>query len=438
MFVLRRFILFVLIFSAFTLICLDSYSLDHTVRTVYFMPVDSDDRSDWLDLDTIMKNAQLLYKNELDRHGFPDKTFRLETDQNNRVIVHKINGIYNKLHYRSNTMNSVIDEIRNKFDNDERNIYIVVMAGMDLVESGISAGIASAKPGGWSVQARDHGYALSAETTRGDVEQVIIHELGHTFGLWHIVLYDRSDQIMGGYGKLLSLHEARWLSKNHYFNDRFNFSFAPSISNFHKPEALNNNLIQFRIDVSDPQGLHQAYIFKNSDILGWDYIEGVNDSATFDIDRWLVSGSDQYIWVQIMDNDGNWVWHRMHYELPDQQEFEDGRKHLTIRNKNDINALIPLNSENEWCGWENAGIYEKMHGGSTPDLPNWYVDFPKMDDWTHWFYSHAKSRFVYDVSHAEYNRFESYFYMPNPCNDQASVKIICFADNIQIYESEVL
>ncbi len=61
-----------------------------------------------------------------------------------------------------------------------------------------------------------------------------------------------------------------------------------------------------------------------------------------------------------------------------------------------------------------------------------------MNDWTHWFYSHAKSRFVYDVSHGEYNRFESYFYMPNPCNEKGSVKVICFADNIQIYESEVL
>lgn len=28
--------------------------------------------------------------------------------------------------------------------------------------------------------------------------------------------------------------------------------------------------------------------------------------------------------------------------------------------------------------------------------------------------------------------------MPNPCNEKGPIKVICFADNIQIYESEVL
>ena len=57
------------------------YSLEpYTVRTVYFMPTDSIDRSDWLDLDNIMKSNQNVYRNEMDRYGFPDKTFRLELD----------------------------------------------------------------------------------------------------------------------------------------------------------------------------------------------------------------------------------------------------------------------------------------------------------------------------------------------------------------------
>ena len=72
------------------------------MRTVYFMPSNSINRSDWLDLDNIMKNNQEVYRNEMDRHRFPDKTFRLETDNQGQVIVHKFNGKHNKRNYSGN------------------------------------------------------------------------------------------------------------------------------------------------------------------------------------------------------------------------------------------------------------------------------------------------------------------------------------------------
>ena len=409
----------------------------YSIQTVYFIPNDSEDKSAWLDLGDIMKNIQSVYQNEMDRHGFPSKTFRLETDNKGDVIVHKFKGKHNKAHYGGGTIGIVIDELRDSGFSNERTIYAIVMAGMNALQSNTALGVASARPGGWFIEGKDHGYALSAETTKEQVERIMMHELGHTFGLWHIALYDPSDQIMGS-GKKLSLHESRWLSKHHYFNDVFNFSFAPSISNFHKTEVLDNNHIRFRIDASDPEGLHQIYVAKNTNILGWDYIKGVNDSSNFDIGRWFVSDVEEPIWVQLMDNNGNWVWYQKYYKLPIQEELEDGKKYLTIRNKDDINSLTPLNNENEWCGWANAGIFEKIPHAAAPNLPDWYLDFPNMNDWTHWFYSHAKSRFVYDVSNQEYNRFESHFYMPNPCNGVASVKVICFADGKQIYQSEVL
>lgn len=409
----------------------------YSVRTVYFMPTDSIDRSDWLDLNDIMKNVQSTYRDEMNRHGFPNQTFRLETDHNNRIIVHKFNGRHNKAHYSGNTIGLVTNEIKHKF-NDERNIYMVVMAGMDALQSGFAAGIASARPGGWFIEGKDHGYALSVETTKDHVERVIMHELGHTFGLWHIALYDPSDQIMGS-GRKLSEHESRWLSKSYYFQDNWIPSFAPSISHFHKPQSLNNNHIQFNIDVSDPEGLHQAYVAsQNTNIVGWDYLGGINDTVTFDVGRWLVSDDTQPIWIQVMDNNGNWLWYQQYYKLPKQEEFEDGTKYLTIRNKRDVNSLTPVNGENEWVGWQNAGIFEKIHGGVPPNLPDWYLDFPNMDKWEHWFYSHANSRFVYDISGKQYNRFESHFYMPNPCNRVASVRVICFADDIEVYQSEIL
>ena len=64
---------------------------------------------------------------------------------------------------------------------------------------------------------------------------------------------------------------------------------------------------------------------------------------------------------------------------------------------------------------------------------------PKLDEWNSWFYSHAIARFVYDISAWEFNRFEAYFYLPNPCNQNtADVEVICFAADVEIYRSEIL
>lgn len=408
----------------------------YTVRTLYFMPSDSIDKSDWLNLDNIMKTNQEVYRSEMDRHGFPGKTFRLETDNQGQVIVHKFNGRHNKAHYSGDTMSLVRQELQVRF-NDKKNIYVIVMAGMPALQSGQAGGVASASPGGWWNKGEDHAYVLSGETTKANTEQVILHELGHAFGLWHIVLYDPQEFILGS-GKKLSLHEARWLSKSYYFNDRWIFGFAPSIVKFHGAEAFGDDDIRFRVGVSDPNGLHQAYAFLNTNIVGWDFLNGNNDIAMFDIERRHVENNTT-LWIQLMDNHGNWLWYDKNYILPEQPiSVNDGTlKYLTIRDKR-IDSLVPINNENEWCGWEHAGIFEKQPNRPRPRLPDWYVDVPKLNEWDSWFYSHAKSRFVYDISDGEYTQFVADLYLPNPCGVTASIQIICFADDEEIYRSGIL
>ena len=63
---------------------------------------------------------------------------------------------------------------------------------------------------------------------------------------------------------------------------------------------------------------------------------------------------------------------------------------------------------------------------------------PYMDEWDNFFYSHAKSRIVYDLSGGNYVKFDAYFDMPNPCGSVASVEVICLADGAEIYNSGVL
>ena len=136
--------LIILLLSIFNI---EAIAIEYTVRTVYFIPTDSQDKSNWLDLDSMMKTNQEVYKDEMSRHGFDDKEFRLELDNDGNVIVHKIHGKHNKAHYFANTLNKVKEELRLKF-NDRKNIYAIVIAGIDALEAGRASGIANAGPGG--------------------------------------------------------------------------------------------------------------------------------------------------------------------------------------------------------------------------------------------------------------------------------------------------
>lgn len=309
-----------IIFIVLTLACLNSYSLDdYIVRSIYFIPTDSIDRSDWLDLGGIMKGVQLTYKDQMDRHGFPNQTFRLETDQDGKVIVHKVKGDHNKAHYAGNTASILIKELERKHYDDIHTVYSIVMAGMQTVQNG-SGGVAEARPwGGWfgNGNSQYSGYSISPESDRGraHIKRVIQHELGHTFGLWHVALYDPGGYMMSifGDGNKLAFHEARWLSKIHYFNFNrvWHHNFAPDVTDFHGAEAFEHDKIRFRSTISDRDGdgIFQTYAWVDFDIVGWNLFD--EKDATIladikDIDRKHLIHSNS-ITFQSVDEHGNWT-----------------------------------------------------------------------------------------------------------------------------------
>ena len=291
-----RIIIFVLVITI-CLFSLTAYSA-FDVKVIYFQPTDSQDRSEWLDLASIMRSIQDTYKSEMERHGFRDKIFRLETGQDgSTVVVHKVKGRHNKAHYAGETLTIVVAELRNKGYDDPQSIYCVVMAGMNALWHNFAGGVAYARPiGGWDGSAEYYGYCASVETTRGQVEDVIRHELGHTFGLQHITLYDPGDYIMGS-GDKLSFHEARWLSRHHYFNRVWIHNLAPKIIEFHDAEVFDNDKIRFRATSTDHDGLFQVYGFVNTNIIGWNfYGDGARRAAIDfkDISRAYLQGEKIY------------------------------------------------------------------------------------------------------------------------------------------------
>ncbi len=346
----------------------------YSVQTIYFMPTDSKDRSEWLDLDDIMKRIQSVYKNEMDRHGFPNQTFRLETDNQGDIIVHKFKGKHNKAHYGGSTLGIVKDELAANGFNDKRTIYAIVMAGMDTVQVA-AGGVGGAwADGGWLGNSDYYGYCVTIESTREHTERILTHEIGHTFGLWHIALYDPQGYIMGGDEKL-ALHEARWLSRHHYFNKRWQFNFAPEMTKFHGAENFGEDNIRFRVNISDSDGLHQAYLTIHHSIIGWDFQEGKqNETAIFDVPRRLLLDGKS-VGIYLMDNNGNWKWFIEEYTLPEKPSKEQNENKL--KNKLDIEPEPEPETEiysdylnkgkQLWDFQEDAKGWKVANG-------NWFVD----------------------------------------------------------------
>ena len=78
------------IFLCLLMVCVVSESEAYQVKVVYFQPLDSEDRSDLLDFDDLMKSIQETYRSEIERHGFGSKTFKLELDWASKVVVHHV------------------------------------------------------------------------------------------------------------------------------------------------------------------------------------------------------------------------------------------------------------------------------------------------------------------------------------------------------------
>ncbi len=302
----------ILLMIAFSFIVVSTASGEFVVQTIYFQPTDSEDNSDALDIDNMMKSIQDTYRNEMDRHGFGDKTFELETNKEGEVVLHKVKGDRDKAHYSFNTGSIVIKELENKGYNDKHTFYNVIMAGMRTVQGG-AGGTARARPwGAWfgNGDSQYSGYCISTEKDRDRTEQIIRHELGHLFGLWHLSS-DESMMGLWGWGDKLNFHEARWLSRNHYFNGKWHHSFGPNTIKFHGAKVFEFDKISFSATISDRDNddIFQVYAWVNSNIIGWQFFDGTKHTVDVVIDsvsRNALPNSGS-ITFQAMDIHGNWM-----------------------------------------------------------------------------------------------------------------------------------
>ena len=252
------------------------------VQVIYFHPNDREPQADIETvLDTLMKDVQQFYADEMERHGFGRKTFRLEIDENDQLIVHRVKGRFGNMHYYNapNRTAEAEKELSGPFDSLKNNIRITWLDLFDpfisLTQVRGSAGVNLAAPlfGGF-VRTGATNFETRPGSFYSDARLTLAHELGHAFGLLHDF---RNDQYIMSYGDpafrdQLSYCAAEWLDAHPYFNTTQPFAVFDALSkDLREPyiELVSSSLVsppntirlQFEIFGGE---LHQAQLLTNS------------------------------------------------------------------------------------------------------------------------------------------------------------------------------
>lgn len=452
------------------------------MHTIYFQPNDAPE----LDIvqgkiSNAVKGSQALYRNEMNRHGFGNKTFKIN-ENNGKVVINHVRGNHRSNHYADDTYNKVKTVFPDKFNfatppfTKQDNIHLIIVGGVKLINNGLWGygwPHSDGTYGGWCVVSMD---ALH----QGHGIDIVAHELGHAFGLNHKDNCNTCLMEAGGSGIELTHYEARWLDKHYHFNDRLkDLTFPKLLSNRPKLTDMGNDIIRFELEVTSNIGLHQseiASIPNNYITLDWHYFNGKNrDKITFDVKRekW-----DTPVLLQVMDINGNWIYRdniviRLPDKLPEnknpdisnaridrsviEEAIDEKVVYLTVNDggtvKPNKRGLKPLNDENEYKnGWRPELIADDRIQHGEPLIIHG-ITFNRGYSLTPPDDSNRNSVLKYDLTNNPYIKFEGYFGLsdhhdwhwqqnihdnPNSCSFGGSCIFTFKIDNTEIHKSEVI
>ena len=365
-----------LILGFFALSMTAESQLSFTVRTIYFRPAGAPASPSWID--GLMHDVQQFYGDEMERNGYAAKTFRLETDRNNKVIVHTVNGKESSARYANDTTEKITRELPQRFVDDNNDIYFIFVGGLSTIDGNCGIGYPIY---GWE----NGGYAFAG--TQGGCLSIslVAHELGHAFGLYHNL--EDPKAVMGiGDDKFVN-YETRWLDKHHYFNAVHHINGFPKITHVHSLKSVEvegADYVKFSIDVSNINGLHQAQILRASDvgIVGWTELNGRQDTANILAKRSRLL-NERSATIQILDVRGNHLMHKIPIRLPDktvvdvQTRVEDSTNSTMIQKPEEAdpsahltNGLILHHRYDEGQGTTAADASGNGHDGEISN-PDW-------------------------------------------------------------------
>ena len=283
------------------------------VRLAYFYPSDRAPQPGISEqADRIIKDVQIFYAREMQRHGHGIKTFTYEADPSGNVVMHHIKGQFAEAHYRDNPYGKILTEIDNRFDRS-RDIFFVFLEvsneflGRDVCGLG---GIHGATGGTAMFPASGDCFSF----------RIVAHELGHALGLYHD---HRAPNLMSGstgYLSRISECASHYLDVHPLFNSgQADFSHPATVRRL-PPLALPSEDIHIRFAATDDDGLHQAQLFADATpddplpglkLLACRELSGTSANFEFIITE-LIANPAVAISLWVTDSHGNtsWAWYQ--------------------------------------------------------------------------------------------------------------------------------
>ena len=225
-----------------------------TVRMIYFLPNDRPFRQEVVNsMKTAIRDAQTFYAEQMQAHGYGNKTFQFEIDDQGEPLVHRVDGQLPDSHY-GYTSGKVApgQEIIDNHNLSSNIIFIVY----DVSGAQFAAGGRTGKTGG-----AEYG----AEMILAGAFLTVVHELGHAFGLHHDW---RDGAYVMSYGpgrsNQLSACAAEFLAVHPYFNLDIPIEDGPppTIELISSPGySTGSTSVPVRLKVSDPDGIYQVILF---------------------------------------------------------------------------------------------------------------------------------------------------------------------------------
>ena len=287
----------------------------HTVRMIYFLPSDrSPQQNIDTKLDTLIRDVQQFYADEMEHYNFGRKTFTFETDATGKAVVHHVDGRFTDSYYRRNTFRKVWEEIREQFYTPQ-NIYLIAIdIGNERVERGYNevCGVGdSHEASGGHVLIPASGDCFNFKTTA--------HELGHAFGLQHDFRNDTYIMSFGRDPNKLSECAAEWLAAHRYFNTGQSQTYLDTSTTIQMlpPLASPPYAIRLHFEVTDPDGAHQAQLLTPATIRKQDQgqlkflsckrLNGETDTIAIELITNQLTANSREVILSVIDVYGNFT-----------------------------------------------------------------------------------------------------------------------------------
>ena len=284
-------------------LALASQAAQPKVGVIYFLPSDRTAQSN-IDskIDTLIKAAQTAYSNEMNADGYGAKTFTFET------TVHHVTGDHTDSHYLTADGWDVWAEITTAGFDPSQNIYI---AFLDFSSEKVG--------GGWCGTGGDWldgslggvvNMAVASDCFDGNHgTAILVHELGHAFGLRHDYRNhaDYNIDLVGNDPMVTSACATKWLNGHPYFN---NYTTSPTGSTTitMSDPSISGSDVSVTFTITDTDNLYQAHFFETiTESYGFDdlslldcqSLSGSSAIATFTTSA-LTSDTDS-VSIRVMD-----------------------------------------------------------------------------------------------------------------------------------------